>query len=103
MCEVRDVTELLARDAALLRTRSGRAATISATDAVVAAFAFGAVDPIVLTSAPDDLRRSSPTRRRPSSSLACSDLPRYAESEAGEAGRPGIGGVQRAHVDCVAR
>lgn len=55
MCQVRDVTEHLARDAALLRTRSGRAATISATDAVVAAFAVLSVDPIVLTSDPEDL------------------------------------------------
>ena len=55
MCQVRDVTERLARDAALLRTRSGRASTISATDAVVAAFAVGCADPIVLTSDPDDL------------------------------------------------
>ena len=64
---------------------------------------IAAVDPIVLTSGPDDLTRSSSRRRRPSSSLACSDLPRYAEREAGKAGRPGIGGVQRAHLDCVAR
>jgi hypothetical protein len=55
MCQVRDVTEQLARDAALLRTRSGRATTISATDAVVAALAVGCAAPIVLTSDPDDL------------------------------------------------
>ena len=55
MCQVRDITERHARDAALQRTRTGRAATISATDAVVAAFAISCADPIVLTSDPDDL------------------------------------------------
>jgi hypothetical protein len=55
MCQVRDVTEQLARDAALLRTRTGRATTVSATDAVVAALAVACADPIVLTSDPDDL------------------------------------------------
>ncbi len=55
MCQVRDVSERLARDAAALRTRTGRAARISATDAIVAAFAVGTPDPIVLTSDPDDL------------------------------------------------
>ena len=52
MCQVRDVTEQLARDAALLRTGSGRATTISATDA---ALAVRCADSIVLTSDPDDL------------------------------------------------
>ena len=55
LCQVRDVTEQLARDAALLRTRSGRASTVSATDAIVAALAVGYPDPIVLTSDPEDL------------------------------------------------
>jgi len=55
MCQIRDVDEQLARTAALLRTGSGRAATIAATDAVVAALAVGQPDPIVLTSDPDDL------------------------------------------------
>lgn len=55
MCQIRDVTEQLARDAALLRTRTGRAASISATDAVVAALALASTEPIVLTSDPDDL------------------------------------------------
>ena len=41
--------------AALLRTRTGRATTISATDAIVAALALAHPDPIVLTSDPDDL------------------------------------------------
>ena len=56
MCQIRPVSDALARDAALLRTRTGRAATISATDAVVAALAVGYADPVVLTSDPDDLR-----------------------------------------------
>ncbi len=55
MCQIRDVTEQLGRDAALMRTRTGRATTISATDAIVAAFAVSQPDPIVLTSDPDDL------------------------------------------------
>ena len=55
MCQVSDVDEQLARTAALLRTGSGRAPTIAATDAVVAALAVGQPDPIVLTSDPDDL------------------------------------------------
>lgn len=55
MCQIRDVTEQLARDAALLRTRSGRPNTISATDALVAALAVSCPNPIVLTSDPDDL------------------------------------------------
>lgn len=55
MCQVRDVTEPLARDAALLRTGTGRAASISATDAIVAALALGFPEPLILTSDPDDL------------------------------------------------
>lgn len=56
LCQVRDVSERLARDAALLRTGTGRAATISAVDAVVAAFAMSLPVPVVLTSDPGDLR-----------------------------------------------
>ncbi len=55
MCQVRDVTELQARDGARLRTTTGRAGTISATDAIVAAFAAASVPAVVLTSDPDDL------------------------------------------------
>lgn len=55
MCQIRQVTEQLGRDAAALRTRTGRAATISATDAVVVAYATGCAEPIVLTSDPEDL------------------------------------------------
>jgi hypothetical protein len=55
MCQLRDVTEQVSRDAALLRTGTGRAATISAVDATVAALAARFPDPIVLTSDPKDL------------------------------------------------
>jgi predicted nucleic acid-binding protein len=54
-CQIRDVTEPHAREAARLRTATGRAATITATDAVVAAFASACSDPVVLTSDPRDL------------------------------------------------
>src|SRR5215467_8217067 len=54
-CQIRDVTEPHAREAARLRTATGRPATFTATDAVVAAFASTCPCPIVLTSDPDDL------------------------------------------------
>ncbi len=54
-CQVRGVEELLSRDAARLRTASGRASTISAVDAIVAPFASGRPDPVVLTGDPRDL------------------------------------------------
>jgi hypothetical protein len=54
-CQVRDVTEPHAREAARLRTATGRPATITATDAVVTAFASTCPSPIVLTSDPRDL------------------------------------------------
>ncbi len=54
-CQIRDVTEPLAREGARLRAATGRPGTISATDAVVAALASGCHDPIVLTSDPRDL------------------------------------------------
>lgn len=50
MCQVREVTETLARDAATLRTATGRAGSISATDAIVVAFAATQPAPVVLTS-----------------------------------------------------
>ncbi|MDQ3470647.1 MAG: PIN domain-containing protein [Actinomycetota bacterium] len=56
LCQVCDVTEQLARDAAQLRTRTGRADSRSAVDAVVAAHAISRADPVVLTSDPDDVR-----------------------------------------------
>ncbi len=55
MSQVHAVTESLSRHAARLRFRTGRAATISATDATVAALAVGAAGSIVLTSDPHDL------------------------------------------------
>ncbi|MCZ2821030.1 hypothetical protein O2V63_11875 [Modestobacter sp. VKM Ac-2977] len=54
-CQVRPADEVTARSAARLRTATGRAATISATDAIVAAYAADRPDPVVLTSDPKDL------------------------------------------------
>lgn len=54
-CQVRDVGELVARAAARMRATTGRAGTISAVDAVVAAHAASHPESIVLTSDPDDL------------------------------------------------
>lgn len=54
-CQVRDITEPQAREAARLRTATGRASAITATDAIVAAFASASPGAIVLTSDPDDL------------------------------------------------
>jgi predicted nucleic acid-binding protein len=54
-CQIRDVTEPHAREGARLRAATGRGATISATDAIVAAFASACPDPVVLTSDPGDL------------------------------------------------
>jgi predicted nucleic acid-binding protein len=54
-CQIRVVDEAQAREAARLRTATRRASKISATDAVVAAFASECSDPLVLTSDPDDL------------------------------------------------
>lgn len=55
MSQVRAVDEQCARLAAELRFRTGRAATVSAVDAVVVAWATKCADPIVLTSDPEDL------------------------------------------------
>ena len=55
MCQVRDVNESHAREGARLRTMTGRAGTISATDAIVAAMATTFPSPVVLTSDPDDI------------------------------------------------
>lgn len=55
-CQVRDVDERQAREAARLRTATGRAGSISAVDAVVAATAAQLRDAVVLTSDPNDLR-----------------------------------------------
>jgi hypothetical protein len=64
-CQVRDVTEPQAREAARLRTRTGRPSTISATDAIVAALASACPDPVVLTSDPGDLLALSQGAVRP--------------------------------------
>ena len=54
-CQIRDVSEPLARAAAALRTATGRAGTISATDPIVAAYADTCPEPMVLTTDPADL------------------------------------------------
>jgi predicted nucleic acid-binding protein len=54
-CQIRDVTEPLGRAAAQLRTATGRAGTISAADAIVAAYADACTEPVVLTSDAADL------------------------------------------------
>lgn len=54
-CQIRDVTEPCAREAARLRTAAGRASGISAADAIVAAYASATADPVVLTTDPHDL------------------------------------------------
>lgn len=55
-CRVSAVDEIQARRAAKLRTGTGRAGTITATDAVVAAVAAGLPAAVVVTGDPDDLR-----------------------------------------------
>jgi predicted nucleic acid-binding protein len=55
MCQIRPVNEQIARNAARLRTSTGRADEIAATDAVVAAFAVSVGDSIIFTSDLDDL------------------------------------------------
>lgn len=56
MCQMRDLAEQLARDAARLRTATGRAGDITGTDAVVVAQAAQLSEPNILTSDPVDLR-----------------------------------------------
>lgn len=56
LCQIRTVDEQLARDAAALRTSTGRAGEISATDAIVTAHAARVSDPTVLTSDANDVR-----------------------------------------------
>jgi hypothetical protein len=55
-CRIRPVEELTAREAARLRTATGRADEVSVTDAVLVAFAAQRPDPTVLTGDPGDLR-----------------------------------------------
>lgn len=64
MCQIRDVTEPIGRAAAVLRTATGRAGTISATDAIVAAFADSVPEPFVVTSDVDDLTALAHQSRR---------------------------------------
>ena len=54
-CQIRDVDETLAREAARLRTATGRAGSISAVDAIVVALAGARRGAVVLTSDPKDL------------------------------------------------
>lgn len=54
-CELVPVDEGLSRSAARLRTQTGRAGSISAVDALVAAVAVGVPGCLVLTSDPRDL------------------------------------------------
>jgi hypothetical protein len=49
-CQVRDTTEPHAREAARLRTATGRAATITDADAIVTAYAATCHDPVILTT-----------------------------------------------------
>jgi hypothetical protein len=65
VCQVREVDEPTSRLGALLRTSTGRAAEISATDAIVVAFALGHRDAIVLTSDPIDLGDLADTQEVP--------------------------------------
>jgi predicted nucleic acid-binding protein len=64
-CQVRPVIGPHAREGARLRTATGRAATISAADAIVAAFASACPDPVVLTSDPRDLAALTEHTARP--------------------------------------
>jgi predicted nucleic acid-binding protein len=54
-CEIVDIGENLAREGARMRTLTRRAGTITATDAIVVAFAASQPNPNVLTSDPKDL------------------------------------------------
>lgn len=64
-CLVRDVNEYQAREAARLRTATGRASKISAVDAIVVAFASSRPEPVVLTSDPGDLTALADHASRP--------------------------------------
>jgi hypothetical protein len=64
-CQTRDVTEPCAREAARLRTATGQAAAISATDAIAAAYASTTPDPVLLTSDPHDLTALAEHATRP--------------------------------------
>ncbi len=64
-CQVRDITEPHAREAARLRAATGRAGTITATDAIVTAFAAACHDPVILTTDPRDLAALAQHAPRP--------------------------------------
>jgi len=64
-CQVRDITEPHAREAARLRTATGRAGTITATDAIVTALASTCHDPVILTTDPNDLTALAQHTQRP--------------------------------------
>ncbi|HQF02565.1 MAG TPA: hypothetical protein PK868_01085 [Phycicoccus sp.] len=64
LCMVREVSETMSRRAATLRTRTGRAASISAVDAVVVALAEGLENPTVITSDEHDVRDLSAQSNR---------------------------------------
>jgi predicted nucleic acid-binding protein len=64
-CQVRDLDEPQSREAARLRTATGRASKISAVDAIVVAFASSRLDPLVLTSDPQDLGSLAEQASRP--------------------------------------
>ena len=55
LCQIWNVTEPLARVAARIRTKTGRAATISVTDAIVVALAAEHAQSLILNSDPGDL------------------------------------------------
>lgn len=63
-CQIRAVSEPLARAAAQMRTATGRAGSISAADAIVAAHADICPEPVVLTSDPADLTALAAHARR---------------------------------------
>jgi predicted nucleic acid-binding protein len=56
ICQVREVDETQAREAARLRASTGRSGSISAVDAVVVACAGAAPDGVILTTDPLHLR-----------------------------------------------
>ncbi len=64
-CQIPEVDEPQAREGARLRTCTGRAGTISATDAIVVAFASTLPDPVVLTNDSHDLNALAAHTTRP--------------------------------------
>lgn len=64
-CQIRDTDEPTAREAARLRTATGKTSKISAVDALVVAFAGLHPGPIVLTTDPRDLSALAAQAIRP--------------------------------------